>query len=125
MKYQQIENAIIKAFNSNIKKSRGKEITIFAGTYENERNIELNASCIIKFDTIADKKAFDIAEFDVDMIDMFTDCTYLNNEPTQQSLYGIIDYVASFGGYIQVGDGEYSRDFDKATDLNELMEMEA
>jgi len=122
MKYEQIQNAIIKGLNSNIRKSSGKEVKLFFGTYD--PNVEIQAHGVLEFETIKEKKEFDIEEYDVCAIGIFHKC-YMNNEETKAySLWDCIDYVGTFGGYIQVGDGTYTREFEKATDLKERAEAD-
>jgi len=122
MTYEQIQNAIIKGLNSNIRKSAGKSIQIGAGTYA---GVEVTAVGTISFASNQEKKSFDIEEYDtqLNIEGTFQNC-YINNEQVKSyglSLYDIIDYVATFGGYISVGDG-YIREFEKATDLDKIEE---
>jgi len=117
MKYNQIQNAIIKGFNSNIQKSKGLNIQIVGGTYS---KVQVSVVGAIQFNSIEEKKNFNIENYDFNMCGIF-ETSYLNDKiVSNMSLFDIIDYVASFGGYIGVGDSEYMREFEIATDLDKI-----
>jgi hypothetical protein len=122
MKYEQIQNAIIKAINSNIHKAAGKQFFITMGS--NTDKFSVYGVAELNFNTIAERREFDIDSYDLVVVDMFNG--NLNDNEYSDSLFGMIDYVASYGGYISIGndmydmDNIYTREFNKATDLDEL-----